>query len=98
MLLQYIREKKFAPIFSAQNFLNDYLGISYALGSVVIAGMLVIPLSLLSSDFLMFFRKGQTQEVKCAGNPHQKKFPNRRCLEPRASFRRWSEHAVRRSR
>lgn len=98
MLLQYIREKNFATIFSAQNLLNDYLDISYALGSITIAGMLVFPLSLPSSDFLAFFRKGQSQEVKCAGNPHQKKLPNMRYLEPRASFRRWSEHVIGRSR
>jgi light-regulated signal transduction histidine kinase (bacteriophytochrome) len=98
MLLQYIREKNFTSIFSTQNLSNDCSDISYGPGFVTIAGMLVIPLSLTSPDFLVFFRKGQTMEVQWAGNPHQKKLRNGRYLEPRASFRRWSEHVVGRSR
>jgi light-regulated signal transduction histidine kinase (bacteriophytochrome) len=74
MLLQYIREKNSATIFSAQNLLNGHLNVSYTLESVTIAGILIFPLSLPSSDFLVFFRKGQTQEVKCVGNPHQRNF------------------------
>jgi light-regulated signal transduction histidine kinase (bacteriophytochrome) len=98
MLLQYIREKNFASIFSTQNISNDCSDISYGPGFVTIAGMLVVPLSLTSPDFLVFFRKGQIMEVHWAGNPHEKKLRNGRYLEPRASFRRWSEHVVGRSR
>ena len=41
----------------------------------------------------MFFRKGQMQEVKWAGNPYEKfvKEGMDGCLEPRTSFRAWSE-------
>jgi light-regulated signal transduction histidine kinase (bacteriophytochrome) len=90
--------KNFMTIFSTQNLSHECSDISYAPGFVTIAGMLVIPSSLTPSDILVFFRKGQTMEVKWAGNLHQKKFRNGRYLEPRASFRRWSEHVVGRSR
>lgn len=41
----------------------------------------------------MFFRKGRKQEVKWAGNPYEKflKDGTEGCLEPRTSFRAWSE-------
>jgi light-regulated signal transduction histidine kinase (bacteriophytochrome) len=70
VLSQYIREKNFTTIFSSQNLSNDCSDIPYASVFVTIAGMLVVPLSLTSPDFLVFFRKGQTMEVKWAGNPH----------------------------
>jgi light-regulated signal transduction histidine kinase (bacteriophytochrome) len=59
VLLQYIREQNFRTIFASQNITQDCAGICYAPGFVTIAGMLVIPLSLTSPDFLVFFRKGK---------------------------------------
>lgn len=45
-------------------------------------------------DFIVFLRRGQEQEIKWAGNPHSK--PN--SLEPRKSFKTFTEKVVGRSR
>lgn len=100
VLLQYIRKRAFTEIFFTQSIMKDCPDIKYAPGSgnATIAGMLVIPLALSGSDFLIFFRKGQTMEVQWAGNPYEKKKSVGPYLQPRASFRRWSEHVSGRSR
>ncbi|KUJ23052.1 uncharacterized protein LY89DRAFT_165704 [Mollisia scopiformis] len=98
VLLQYIRQKSFKTIFSTNCITKDCPEIDYPQKFQVISGMLVIPLALSGSDFLIFFRKGQTQEVQWAGNPYEKKRRVGNYLEPRASFRRWSERVVGRSR
>lgn len=98
VLLQYIRQKAFKSIYSSQSVTKDCKDIHYPPGFSVISGMLVIPLALSGSDFLIFFRKGQTMEVQWAGNPYEKKKSVGPYLQPRASFRRWSEHVSGRSR
>lgn len=47
-------------------------------------------------DFIAFFRKGQLQEVKWAGNPYANKRQGAdyNPLEPRQSFKVWSEKVV----
>lgn len=96
VLLQYIRQQSFKTIYSTNCITKDCPDIHEKFQ--VISGMLVIPLTLSGSDFLIFFRKGQTQEVQWAGNPYEKKRRVGNYLEPRASFRRWSERVVGRSR
>ncbi|KAG4433743.1 hypothetical protein IFR05_010769 [Cadophora sp. M221] len=98
VLLQYIRAKSFTSIYASESITRDCPDIDFPPGFKMISGILVIPLALSGSDFLMFFRKGQTQEVKWAGNPHEKKKVVGNYLEPRSSFRRWSERVVGRSR
>lgn len=98
VLLQYIRQQAFKTIFSSNCITKDCPDIHYPQKFQVISGMLVIPLALSGSDFLIFFRKSQTQEVQWAGNPYEKKRRVGNYLEPRASFRRWSERVVGRSR
>ncbi|KAM3087730.1 hypothetical protein ACMFMG_001806 [Clarireedia jacksonii] len=93
-LLQYIRSKSHKVVFSTQSIAADCPDILFPARFTSISGMLVIPLALSGSDFLVFFRKGQLKEVNWAGNPHKKKFkPGTSYLEPRASFRRWIESA-----
>lgn len=65
--------------------------------------MLVIPLSRGGQDFIAFFRQGQLKEIHWAGNPYEKHganpspsaseqgFADLRTLEPRKSFKIWSE-------
>jgi signal transduction histidine kinase len=56
---------------------------------------LVIPLSLGGGDFLVFFRKGQLREIRWAGNPYEKiTRAGSEYLEPRTSFRRWTETVI----
>ncbi|KAH6713916.1 PHY3, histidine kinase-group VIII protein [Leptodontidium sp. MPI-SDFR-AT-0119] len=98
VLLQYIRAKSFTSIYASECITRDCPDIGYPPGLKMISGILVIPLALSGSDFLVFFRKGQTQEVKWAGNPHEKKKVVGNYLEPRSSFRRWSERVVGKSR
>jgi len=57
--------------------------------------MLVIPLSTSGTDFLVFLRQGQVKEIKWAGNPYEKQVaPGTNSLEPRSSFKQWSESVV----
>lgn len=47
------------------------------------------------SDFTTHCRKGQLKEVRWAGNPYEKAIkPGSQYLEPRASFKRWTETVV----
>lgn len=58
-------------------------------------------LSASGNDFIVFCRKGQLQEIHWAGNPHANKATdggNFRPLEPRKSFKVWSETVVGKSR
>lgn len=58
-------------------------------------------LSAAGNDFIVFCRKGQLQEVHWAGNPHANKTvgaDDYRPLEPRKSFKIWSETIVGKSR
>ena len=54
------------------------------------AGLLYIPLSPGGRDFITFLRKGQPRIVKWAGRPYRQG-EERTCLEPRTSFKAWSE-------
>lgn len=58
-----------------------------------ISGLLVIPLSRQGRDFICFFRQGQLKHIHWAGNPYQKllKEGTSYDLEPRKSFKLWSE-------
>jgi len=99
-VLQYIRQRAFTEIFSSQAIGNDCPDISYAPGFSTISGILVIPLIPSGADFLVFFRRGKTKEIHWAGNPYDKKIREGTAsyLEPRSSFKRWSEEVVGKSR
>lgn len=52
----------------------------------------MIPLNAFGNDFMVFFRKGQLREIRWAGNPYEKiKRAGTEYLEPRMSFKRWTE-------
>lgn len=63
--------------------------------SVPIAGMLAIPISRTSRDYLVFFRKEVTTQVVWAGNPHKAVFNQEQGedekISPRTSFEAWRE-------
>jgi light-regulated signal transduction histidine kinase (bacteriophytochrome)/CheY-like chemotaxis protein len=94
-ILAHLQQIRFTSIYSSQNINADFPNINYPPGINTIAGILVIPLSLNGTDFLIFFRKGQLQEICWAGNPYEKVVkPGSEYLEPRMSFKHWTEKVV----
>ena len=73
----------------SQAVTDDYPDLQLSTGLEVIAGLLYVPLSTGGRDFIAFLRKGQPREVKWAGRPFGPNEP--KSLEPRRSFKLWSE-------
>lgn len=95
-MLEYLRLRKITSVTNSTDIRIDFPDLRYSPGISVIAGLLLVPLSVSGSDFIVFFRKGQVREVKWAGNPYEKflKEGTEGYLEPRKSFRTWSETFV----
>lgn len=55
------------------------------------SGLLYVPLSIGGRDFIAFLRKGQPRSVHWAGKPHKAGAEDNTVLEPRTSFKIWSE-------
>lgn len=68
----------------------DYPDLKLTAGLEIIAGLLYVPLSVGGRDFIAFLRKGQPRQVNWAGRPY-KMGESENVLEPRASFKTWSE-------
>jgi len=60
-------------------------------GLEVIAGLLYVPMSSGGKDFIAFLRKGQPRKVHWAGEPKRSSGDQSSVLEPRKSFKMWSE-------
>lgn len=95
-MLEYLRMRKIQSVITSMDVTLDFPDLRYQPGFHIIAGMLIVPLSVSGSDFIVFFRKGQLKEVKWAGNPYEKyiKEGTEGYLEPRKSFKTWSETVV----
>lgn len=95
-LLEYLRMRSFNAVMMSQDLTMDYPDLRYPPGFRTLAGFLLVPLSVDGDDFIVFFRKGQLREVKWAGNPYEKfvKAGTEGYLEPRKSFKTWSETVV----
>lgn len=95
-MLEYLRTRKITSVTASVDVVSDFPDLRYAPGFQVLAGLLLVPLSSRGSDFIVFFRKGQLEEVKWAGNPYEKfvKEGTEGYLEPRKSFKVWSETVV----
>jgi len=95
-LLEYLRMRKITNVMTSQDLKEDFPDLRYAPGIKHIAGLLLVPLSVGGHDFIVFFRKGQLKEIKWAGNPYEKfiKQGTEGYLEPRKSFKTWSETVV----
>jgi light-regulated signal transduction histidine kinase (bacteriophytochrome)/CheY-like chemotaxis protein len=94
VILSHLQKSRFVSIFTSQNINEDFpeIDAKYPPGIRTIAGLLLIPLSIGGSDFLVFFRKCQLREINWAGNPYEKlRRPGSDYLQPRTSFRRWTE-------
>jgi light-regulated signal transduction histidine kinase (bacteriophytochrome) len=92
-MLEYLRLRNFTSVLTTQDINQDFPDLRYKPGFSVIAGLLYVPLSLGGHDFIVFYRKSQTREVKWAGNPYDKviKEGTADFLEPRSSFKVWHE-------
>ncbi|KAF8208675.1 hypothetical protein K438DRAFT_1573576 [Mycena galopus ATCC 62051] len=90
IMAEYLRLKQFTTIQVSQAVTTDFEDLALSAGLEVIAGMLYVPLSSEGKDFICFLRKGQPRHVHWAGNPNVKTQPDT-MLEPRKSFKVWSE-------
>ena len=95
-MLEFLRMKKITTVFTSQDVSEDFPDLRYPPGFNFIAGLLYVPLSSQGEDFIVFFRRGQSREVKWAGNPYEKfvKEGTEGYLEPRKSFKQWSETII----
>ena len=95
-MLEYLRLRKVTSVLTSIDIRVDFPDLRYPPGFTILAGILLVPLSVSGSDFIVFFRKSQRREVKWAGNPYEKfiKQGTEGYLEPRKSFKTWSETVI----
>ena len=63
-MLEYLRMRKIQSVMTSIDIVSDFPDLRYPPGFHIIAGMLIVPLSVDGEDFIVFFRKGQLKEVK----------------------------------
>ena len=92
-MLEYLRLRKITTVTHSTDIRIDFPDLVYAPGFTMIAGLLLVPLSVSGSDFIVFIRNEQIREVRWAGNPYDKsvRAGTDGYLEPRSSFAAWSE-------
>jgi light-regulated signal transduction histidine kinase (bacteriophytochrome) len=92
LILRYVHLQAYTTVVSTHNITADHPNFPRSISLDTIAGFLFIPLSN-ELDYLLFFRAHQMKEVHWAGDPHQHKsmLISNTLLEPRASFKRWTE-------
>ncbi|KAF9234675.1 hypothetical protein BU15DRAFT_89876 [Melanogaster broomeanus] len=95
VMAEYLRLKQFNMIQVSQAVIGDYPDLRLSTGLAVIAGLLYVPLSGGGKDFIALLRKGQPRSVRWAGRLNKGKTGT---LEPRKSFKTWSEIVAGRSR
>ncbi|GAC94692.1 sensor histidine kinase/response regulator [Pseudozyma hubeiensis SY62] len=88
---EYLRLKKFEHLVTSQDVRRDFPDMVLSTGLHVIAGLLVVPLSGSGVDFIAFLRKAQLRHVNWAGKPFKEGKEGDAALEPRKSFKVWSE-------
>ncbi|KAK4689097.1 hypothetical protein P7C73_g1006, partial [Tremellales sp. Uapishka_1] len=97
---EYLRIMKFDNMKASHHIAADFPDLMLPRSLDAIAGMLYVPLSAKAGqDFIVLLRKGQAKEVQWAGKPYKDEQSNTDAsLEPRKSFRVWSETVTGRSR
>ncbi|TIB58847.1 hypothetical protein E3P78_03787 [Wallemia ichthyophaga] len=88
---EFLRMQKFEQMIYTNNINKNFpeLEASSSIGSI--AGLLYIPLSNTTEDFICFLRRGEISSVSWAGNPNTNKNIS---LQPRASFKKWTEKVM----
>jgi light-regulated signal transduction histidine kinase (bacteriophytochrome) len=99
-VVEFLRMRALGSVVACADINTEFPDFRYAPGLKNLAGFLYVPLSNAGNDFIVFFRRGVLQEVKWAGNPYEKfiKEGTEGYLEPRKSFKMWSETIVGRCR
>ncbi|CEJ54854.1 hypothetical protein PMG11_01143 [Penicillium brasilianum] len=99
-ILAFLSVQGLNSVVASHNITNDFHGLRYPPGLNTISGILYMPLSTNGRDFIVFFRKGQQEEITWGGNPYPT--TNRKetavNLEPRTSFAAWRETILGQSR
>ncbi|KAF9561324.1 hypothetical protein CPC08DRAFT_635599 [Agrocybe pediades] len=98
IMAEYLRLKQFENIQASQSVIKDFPDLEWSSGFEVIAGLLYVPLSSGGKDFIALLRRGQPRQVKWAGKPYKEGSGEGSVLEPRKSFRTWSETVAGRAR
>lgn len=91
VVAEYLRMKRFTILQVSQAVTADFPDLQLSTGLEVIAGLLLVPLSGGGDDFIVFLRKGQQRQVRWAGKPYKGEAGSADALEPRKSFKVWSE-------
>lgn len=90
-LAEYLRLKHFGRTIQVSPAVTtDHPDLKMSIGLDVVAGLLYVPLSSGGKDFIAILRKGQPRDVHWAGKPFKGDGSNA-MLDPRKSFKIWSE-------
>lgn len=88
-LLKYLFLRGSRTRLFSHNVGDDFEDLHFPSGFKAIAGVLYIPLSSTTDDCVVFYRRNQIREVHWAGRPSLAGKIGR--LEPRNSFKKWTE-------
>ncbi|OCF33164.1 hypothetical protein I316_05209 [Kwoniella heveanensis BCC8398] len=99
-IAEYLRIVKFDTLKASNHIQRDFPDLVLPRAHDTIAGLLYVPLTVTAGqDFIVFLRKGQVREVQWAGKPYKdEQSGDAASLEPRKSFKTWSETVTGRSR
>ncbi|CAO1636867.1 unnamed protein product [Sympodiomycopsis kandeliae] len=92
-LTEFLRLKRLPQIFSTSNIARDFpdMDLPEGLDLEMLAGVLYIPLTEASADFIVFIRRAQNRTVSWAGKPFKEGHEEKASLEPRKSFKLWNQ-------
>ncbi|WWD05979.1 hypothetical protein V865_004064 [Kwoniella europaea PYCC6329] len=99
-IAEYLRVMRFDTCKASNHIQRDFPDLVLPRAQDTIAGLLYVPLTAKAGqDFIVFLRKGQAREVQWAGKPYKDdRAGDSASLEPRKSFKTWSEIVTGRSR
>ncbi|WRT63488.1 uncharacterized protein IL334_000393 [Kwoniella shivajii] len=99
-IAEYLRVMRFDNLKASNHIQRDFPDLVLPRAHDTIAGLLYVPLTAKAGqDFIVFLRKGQVREVQWAGKPYKdNQTGDAASLEPRKSFKTWSEIVTGRSR
>lgn len=91
-IAKYLRGRHFHDIVTSTNVREDLPKFPDSLSFDPVAGLLLVPLSSMGQDFIVFFRREILKQVNWAGNPYKAQDESGQAnLQPRTSFGSWSE-------
>ncbi|KAK0541087.1 hypothetical protein OC842_000176 [Tilletia horrida] len=90
-ITEYLRIKRFDTVVTSSEMLRDFPDMIIPTALKTIAGLLVVPLTPTGGDFIAFLRKAQLRQINWAGKPFKEGKETSAVLDPRKSFKKWSE-------